>query len=58
MGCSPWGHKRVGCDLVTKEQQELKVKTKLIKTNFSRDTDVENTKGRKVGRWDELGNWD
>ena len=47
-GCSPWGHKRVRRDLVTKEQQQLKVKTKLMKTNFSRDTDIEKPRG---GRW-------
>ena len=23
MGYSPWGHKRVGCDLVTKQQQQI-----------------------------------
>ena len=48
-GCSPWGHKRVRRDLVTKEQQQLKVKTKLMKTNFSRDTDIEKPRGGRRG---------
>ena len=30
VGCSPWGHKRLGHNLVTKQKQQIQIKTLMI----------------------------
>ena len=38
--CSPWGHKRVGRDLVTKQQQQMYVQYRTYKKTESKNNET------------------